>query len=198
MQLTGAPGVELRSTAARRWRAAARQLTHRAGCACSLVRLGVQPPAAPVAQYGVQAHHPLNHAADRVETAIAVVRLPDGFVERLVVNVVETPSPNRSWLDGSGESASDQAGHELAAVLAACRTGERAVLPLQKASGVDHDSHEELALSQRQAVLTEGGDAADADAVEGPVGRVFVRHRNSSTTRGCGAERPPPPRDPTT
>ena len=28
--------------------------------------------------------------------------------------------------------------------------------------------------------------------------RVFVRHRNSSRTRGCGADRRPPPRDPTT
>ena len=43
----------------------------------------------------------------------------------------------------------DEAGHELAAVLAARGAGERAVLPLQEAAGVDHDGHEELALPLR-------------------------------------------------
>jgi hypothetical protein len=57
-----------------------------------------------------------------LETATTVVRLPDGLIQRLVVNVVETPSADRSWLDGSGESARNQAGDELAAVLATrCR-----------------------------------------------------------------------------
>ena len=122
----------------------------------SLVRLGTQPPATAIAQHGVQNHHPLDHPADRVQTAIAVVRLPDRLVERLVVNVVETPSPDRSWLDGSGESASHQAGDEFAAVLAARRAGERAVLPFQEAPGVDHDRHEELTLPLRQAELAQG------------------------------------------
>ena len=122
----------------------------------ALVRLGTQPPAASIAQHGVQNHHPLDHAADRLQTAIAVVRLPDGLVERLVVNVVETPSPDGSWLDGSGESAGDQAGDEFAAVLATRRAGERAVLPFQEAPGVDHDRHEELTLPLREAEVTRG------------------------------------------
>jgi len=125
--------------------------------------------------------------------------MPDGLVERLVVNVVETPSPDGSWLDGSGESASDQAGDKFAAVLATRRTGERTVLPFQEAPGVDHDRHEELTLPLREADdIPEAHHPADAYAVERRAVRVFVRHRNSSTTRGCGAERPPPPRDPTT
>src|SRR5712691_606891 len=127
------------------------------------------------------------------------VRLPDGLVEWLVVNVVETPSPDGTWLDRSGESAIDQAGDEVAAVLATRCAGERAVLPFQEAPGVDHDRHEELTLPLREADdIPEPHHPADADAVERRVVRVLVRHRNSSMTRGCGAERPPPPRDPTT
>ena len=80
------------------------------------------------------------------KTAIAVVRLPNRLVERLVVDVVQAPTSDGPWLDGSRESAGHQSGHELPAVLAAHRTGELAVLPLQKASGVDHDGHEELTL----------------------------------------------------
>ena len=124
--------------------------------------------------------------------------MPDGLVERLVVHVVETPSPDRSWLDGSGESASHEARDEFAAVLAARRAGERAVLPFEEAPGVDHDRHEELTLPLREAELPKACDAARIDAIERRVVRVFVRHRNSSMTRGCGAERPPPPREATT
>ena len=98
----------------------------------SFVRLGTQPPAALIAQHGVQNHHPLDHAADRLQTAIAVVRLPDSLVQRLVVNVVETPAPHGSWLDGSRESAGDQAGDKFAAVLATRRPAECAVLPFQE------------------------------------------------------------------
>ena len=72
-------------------------------------------------------------------------------------------------------------------------------LPFQEAPGVDHDRHEELTLPLREAETSaRRHHPADADAVERRIVRVFVRHRNSSMTRGCGAERPPPPRDPTT
>ena len=164
----------------------------------ALVAFGTQPPAAPIAEHGIENHHPLDHAADRAKTTIAVVRLANRFVERLVVDVVQAATSDGAWLDGSRESAGHQSGHELTTVLAAHRAGELAVLPLQKTSGVDHDGHEELTLPQRQAVVAQSGHAADADAVEGPVGRVFVRHRNSSIPRGRGPERPPPPREATT
>src|SRR4051812_17976127 len=112
--------------------------------------------------------------------------------------MVKAPAPDGTWLDGSRESAGYQPGHELATVLAAYRTRELTVLPLQKTSRVDHDGHEELALPQRQAVLAKSGYAGDAYAVEGPVRRIFVRHRNSSIPRGRGPDRPPPPREATT
>ena len=164
----------------------------------SLVAFGTQPPAASIAQHSIENHHPFDHAADRPKTTIAVVRLANRFVDRLVVDVVQPTTSDRPWFDGSCESAGHQSGHELPAVLAAHRTGELAVLALQKASRVDHDGHEELTLTQRQAVLAQSGHAADADAVEGSVRRVFVRHRNSSIPRGRGPERPPPPREATT
>ena len=116
-----------------------------------------------------------------------------------MVDVVEAPSPDGPWLDGSRESAGHQAGDELAAVLAARRAGERAVLPFQKAPGVDHHGHEELTLPLREAEVRAGRSRGSMLTLSNvAVVRVFVRHRNSSMTRGCGAERPPPPRDPTT
>src|SRR5262245_22438028 len=126
----------------------------------SLVRLGTQPPAASIAQHGVQNHHPLDHAAHRMETAIAVVWLPDGLIQRLVMNVVETPSADRSWLDGSRESTGNQAADEFAAVLATHRTGERAVLPFEKAPRVDHHGHEELTLTLCETELRKACDPA--------------------------------------
>src|SRR5262245_13375230 len=163
----------------------------------SLVGFGTQPPAATIAQHRVENHDPFDHPADRAKTTIAVVWLANRFVERPVVDVVQASASDGAWLDGSRESAGYQPGHELPAVLAARGTGELAVLALQKTSRVDHDGYQELALPQRQAVLAKSGHAADADAVEGPVGRIFARHRNSSIPRGRGPERPPRPRDAT-
>src|SRR5262249_4904327 len=158
---------------------------------------GTQPPAAMIAQHRVENHDPFDHASDRAKTTIAVVWLANRFVERSVVDVVQAPASDGAWLDGSHVSASHQSGHELTAVLAAHRTGDLPALPLKKTSGVDHDGHQELALPQCQAALPKSGHAADADAVEGPVGRIFVRHRNSSIPRGWGPERPPRPREAT-
>jgi hypothetical protein len=107
-----------------------------------------------------------------------------------VVDVVQASASDGAWLDGSREAAGHQSGHELATVLPAHGAGELAVLPLEKTSGVDHDGHQELALPQRHTVLAQSGHPADADAVEGSVGRVFVGHRNSSIPRGRGPDRP--------
>jgi hypothetical protein len=65
-------------------------------------------------------------------------------------------------------------------------------------AAMDHDGHEELALSLDQAIVAQGGHASNADAVESPVGRILMRHRNSSIPRGRGPERPPLPREATT
>ena len=113
------------------------------------------------------------------------------------MDVVQAPAADRSWFDGSGESMTDQPPDELTAVLAAGGARERAVLPFQKAPGVDHDGHQELTLPLGPAVRAEGADTGDADTVERPVWRVFVFHRNSSIPRGCGPEPPPLPREPT-
>jgi hypothetical protein len=164
----------------------------------ALVGFGTQPPAASIAQHCIENHHPLDHPAHRAKTTIAIVRLANRFVQRFVVDVIQASTPDGPRLDGSRQSSGHQAGHELPAVLAAYRVGEVAVLPLQKTAGVDHDGHEELALSPRQAVIAQSGHAADADAVEGPVRRVFVRHRNSSMPRGRGPDRLPLPREATT
>ena len=164
-----------------------------------LVIRRAQPPAPSVAEHRIENHHPLDHAADRPQPPIPVVRLADRFVERLVVNVVQPSSPDRPRFDGTGESSRHETGHELTAVLPAHGAGERAVLPLQETAGVDHHGHEELPLPLGETEAAQGVHAGLGDAVVDVVGRVFVRHRNSSIPRGCGPERPPPPpREPTT
>jgi hypothetical protein len=45
--------------------------------------------------------------------------------------------------------------------------------------------------------VAEGIHARPGDAVVDIVKGVFVPHRNSSIQRGCGPERPLPPREPT-
>ena len=81
-----------------------------------------------------------------MQTPIAIIRNPNRFVERLVVKVVEAPSPNRSGLDRPGESAGDQAGDEFAPVMAADCAREHTALAFQEAPRVDHNGHEELTL----------------------------------------------------
>jgi hypothetical protein len=164
----------------------------------ALIAFGTQPPAASIAEHGIENHRPLDHPANRAKTTVAVVRLANRFVERFVVDVVQAATSDRPWLDGLREASGHQSGHELTAVPAAYCPGKLAVLPLQKTSGMNHDGHDELALPLRQAVLAQSGHAADADAVEARAGRIFVRHRNSSIPRGRGPERPPPPREATT
>ena len=92
----------------------------------ALIAFGTQPPAASIAQHSIENHHPFDHAADRAKTTVPVVRLANRLVERLVVDVVQAPTSDRPWLDGSRESAGHQPGHELPAVLAAHRAGELA------------------------------------------------------------------------
>jgi hypothetical protein len=75
-----------------------------------------QPPAAPVAEHGIEDHHALDHAADNAQTPVPVVRLTDRLVERLVVDVVQPPSPNGTGFDRVCESSCHEARHELAAV----------------------------------------------------------------------------------
>ena len=83
-----------------------------------------------------------------------VVRLADGFVERLVVDVVDPTAAHAAVCDRRGIAAGDQSGHEIAAVLPAGDTRERAVLALQKAAGVRHDGHQEAGLTLGQAERT--------------------------------------------
>ena len=87
----------------------------------SLVGFGTQPPAPSIPQHSIENHHPFDHASNRLKTTIAVVRLANRFVHRLVVDVVQPTTSDRPWFDGSCESAGHQSGHELPAVLAARR-----------------------------------------------------------------------------
>ena len=73
----------------------------------------------------------------------------DGFIERLVMHVVDSTAANAAVRDRHGVSARDQAGDELPAVLATGRAGECAVLALQETTRVRHDRDQKTSLVAR-------------------------------------------------
>src|SRR5690606_32277151 len=115
---------------------------------------------------------------------MAIVRLADRFVERLVVDVEQPSSPDRPGFDGPSKAARHEPGHERTTVLSAYCARERAVLALQEAAGMDHHGDEERPLSFGEAEGAQGIHAGLGDTVIDVAGRVFVLHKNSSIPRG--------------
>ena len=158
-----------------------------------LVVSRTQPRAAPIAEHGVEDHHALDHAPDVTQAAVPVVGLADRFVERLVVDVVQPSASYPSWFDDTDEATRHQTRHERAAVLAAYRPGERAVLPFEEEARVDHDGHQKPPLTLGEPEAGERRDARRGDAVRDIGEGEFACHRNSSIPRRRGPDRPPPP-----
>jgi hypothetical protein len=69
----------------------------------ALLTFGAEPCDGPVSEYTVQDHQAFDRPVDRNSATVAVVRLPDGRVERLVVNVENARPSGRSELDRSHE-----------------------------------------------------------------------------------------------
>jgi len=114
-----------------------------------------------IGEHGVENHHPLNHAAQRRGPPIAIVRLPNRLVERLVLEVDEPSSVQRAGGDHCHVPAVDELPQKVMRLLAVGDAGERAVLPLQKDPCIDHDMHEEPRLALREAEASDGLDEPD-------------------------------------
>src|SRR2546422_2253590 len=104
---------------------------------------------------------------------MAVVGIPDGLIERLVVDVVQArvvvsePSSRRTAIR-------DKPPKEVLRRVSVCDSREGAVLAAQADAGMEHNGHEESGLTRREPVVSDRLDA------------LIPRHhsRNSSAISG--------------
>ena len=101
----------------------------------------------PIGEHAVQDHQVLNRSVDRDSPTVAVVRLIDGRVERLVVNVEDLPPTRRSELDRVHEPTDEQLPDEIVDLLTVRDASERSVLPADEYAGVQHDGCQEASLT---------------------------------------------------
>jgi len=87
---------------------------------------------------------------------VTVVRLSNGGVERLVVEVKQAATMQRSGRDRPCVSALDEASKEVMRLLAVCDPGEGAVLPLNEDAAVDQHLDQEARLTLRKAKGADG------------------------------------------
>ena len=95
---------------------------------------------------------------------MAIIRLADGLVERLVLDVIEPAAVERARRDRRGVPVSDELGEKVVRLLAVRETGERAVLPFEKHAGEDEHVDEKPRLADREAQIHQRLDATRADA----------------------------------
>ena len=123
-----------------------------------------------------------------------VVRLADGFVERLVVDAIDPAAADAAVRDRRRMAAVHQTGDELSAVMPpAGDPRERAVLALKKTARVRHDGDQEAGLALGEAERAQRVHAHGPRAVVDGAPMLVGHHKNSSARRGCGVDRPPPP-----
>src|SRR5437879_1401504 len=81
-----------------------------------------------VRQDGIQKHEALHRTTQRGPFPVPVIRLADGLVERLVVNVIEPVAMERAGGDRRDVAARDELGERVVRLLTVCDAGKRAVL----------------------------------------------------------------------
>src|SRR3954449_10549111 len=112
-----------------------------------------------------------------------VVRLTDSLVERLVLDVGESPRVEGSWRDHRRVSASYELAEKVVRLLAVLDAGEGTVLPLEEDAGMHQDVDQKPRLPLGKPKLRDRFDPLVADAVA-EVSRVQGGHKKSSATRG--------------
>src|SRR5207253_1909110 len=90
----------------------------------NLVLLGPQPVVFLVAKDDVEQHQSLDEATERRSPSIAAVGQHDRFVERLVMEVVETARVGLAWRNHPGVAAVDERPQKVAALPAMCNARE--------------------------------------------------------------------------
>jgi hypothetical protein len=116
-----------------------------------LLALKTEPVDGPVREHGVQDHQALYCPVDRDPSAVPVIRLADGRVQRPVVHVDDSGPSRRAELDRGREPPEEQCPDEVVDLLSVRDAGERRVLPTDEYAGVPHDGDEETCLTIREA-----------------------------------------------
>src|SRR6266852_4230791 len=112
-----------------------------------------------------------------------VVRLANGLVEGLVLDVKQASSMEGARRDHGGVRAPDQPREKVMGLLAVDDTGKGAVLPLEEHPGMHQDADEKPRLTFGKPEGRNGIHAVRASAVA-EVTQAQRAHRNSSATRG--------------
>src|SRR5258705_4047968 len=97
-----------------------------------LVALGPEPPVRRVREHCVEQHQPLDEPARGGGPPIAVVRLSDGLVQRLVLPVKKAAPLALSCRDPGGVVAPDKVGQKVLRFLPMLDAHERPVLPFDE------------------------------------------------------------------
>jgi hypothetical protein len=126
-----------------------------------------------------------------------IIRLTDGLVERLVLDVVQPAAVQRARGDRRSVAGRDELGEEVMCLLAVRDAGEQPVLPFDEHAGEDEHMHQKPRLTLGKPEPHEGADPRGTDAVA-EARRDGLHHMKSSATRGSNPRPPlrplPPPR----
>jgi hypothetical protein len=125
----------------------------------ALFAFRAKPGDGPIREHAVQDHQAFDRPLDRDSPAVPIVRLTDGRVQRLVVNVEDPRPSGRTELNRSNEPPDQQFHDEVVNLLPVRDVCERRVLPADKHSGVQHDSRQEASLTLCE---TKGDESLDA------------------------------------
>ena len=113
----------------------------------TLFALGAEPGDGPIREHAVQDHQAFDRPVDSGSSSVPVVRLADGRVERLVMNMEDPRPSGRSELNRSNELPGDKLLYEVVDLLPVGDPGERGVLPTDEHAGVQHDARQEASLT---------------------------------------------------
>jgi hypothetical protein len=117
----------------------------------------------PIREHAVQDPQALNGAFDRDSPAVSVVRLSDGRVERLVVNVEDACPSGRPELNCGDESPRQDPFDEVVELLPVGDPGERGVLSADEHAGVQHHGYKEATLTIGETERRGGSSGLDRE-----------------------------------
>jgi hypothetical protein len=158
----------------------------------ALVLLGAQPAIPFVGEHGVQQHQSFDEASQGCGLPMSVVRLTDGFVQRLELHVIKPSAVERARRDRRGVAGRDELRQEVVCLLTVRETSEGAVLAFEEYAREDLHVHEKPRLALGEPKAHERANPRRADAVAEAYRNRF-HHTKSSATRGSKAR---PPRRP--
>jgi hypothetical protein len=145
-----------------------------------LLMLGREPRLLPIREHRIEHHQPFHGPRQRRRTPMAIVRLPDGSIERLVMDVVQ-PGLVMATRSG-GRVATRSNDRKKSCIFWPYAIRPRAVVTAQTDARVEHDCDQKARLTRRESEIGHGSKA------------LVRRHSRNSSARCGSGPRPPLPR----